>query len=181
MSKNLQKNLHFLHGHSSKSSIDHLSEQFSIERRKKSDIASVFLYLYTSLCDWSKRIASLSQPIRCKTKTNPREVGWFFTLSSHWLINVFSFLLSGFCDNFGFGITILDRKAFYNFSGPTSFYQDKSKPHYNSLNVIVDNFLTLSSVMGSIKKYHWDHEQDKNRYKLSQKRSKGVISLRYTN
>ena len=70
MSKNLQKNLHFLHGHSSKSSIDHLSEQFSIERRKKSDIASVFLYLYTSLCDWSKRIASLSQPIRCKTKTN---------------------------------------------------------------------------------------------------------------
>ena len=111
----------------------------------------------------------------------PREVGWFFTLSSHWLINVFSFLLSGFCDNFGFGITILDRKAFYNFSGPTSFYQDKSKPHYNSLNVIVDNFLTLSSVMGSIKKYHWDHEQDKNRYKLSQKRSKGVISLRYTN
>ena len=62
MSKNLQKNLHFLHGHSSKSSIDHLSEQFSIERRKKSDIASVFLYLYTSLCDWSKRMRhSLNQ------------------------------------------------------------------------------------------------------------------------
>ena len=92
-----------------------------------------------------------------------------------------SFLLIGCGDNFRFGITTFNRKALHNFSGQTSFYQDKSKPYYNSLSVIVDISPTLSSIMGLIKKYHKDHEQEKNRYKLSQKRSRGLISLRYTN
>ena len=34
-----------------------------------------------------------------------------FTLSSHWLFRVFSFLLIGRCDYLGFSLTTLNRKA----------------------------------------------------------------------
>ena len=64
------------------------------------------------LCDWSRKLAPLSQPIRCKTYTNHdlvtcvfprfRQFG-NFSFSSHWLLKVFSFLLIGRWDYFGFG------------------------------------------------------------------------------
>ena len=36
-----------------------------------------------------------------------------FTLSSRWLLKVFSFHLKGRCYSFGFGFKTLDRKALY--------------------------------------------------------------------
>ena len=33
-------------------------------------IGFAFTFTFTSLCDWSKTLTPLSQPIRCKTKTN---------------------------------------------------------------------------------------------------------------
>ena len=35
-----------------------------------------------------------------------------YTLSSHWLLVIFTFDLIGNCDYFGFGFTTLNRKAF---------------------------------------------------------------------
>ena len=64
----------------------------------------------------------LSQPIRCKTKTNSDLVVRVFraldslavfTLSSHWLSKIFCFLLIGRCDYFGFGFMTLNRKALH--------------------------------------------------------------------
>ena len=34
-------------------------------------------------------------------------------ISSHWLLRVFTFILIGCCDNFGFGFTTLNRKVLY--------------------------------------------------------------------
>ena len=75
----------------------------------------------TSLCDWSRKLAPLSKPIRCKLKLiittwSPafsRAFGSLFvsTLSSHWLYGVFFFLLIGCCEYFGFGLTTFNRKA----------------------------------------------------------------------
>ena len=57
-------------------------------------------FCFTSLCDWSRKLTPSSQPI------------WFvFTLSSHWLLRIFLFLLIGFCDYFGFSFTTLNRKS----------------------------------------------------------------------
>ena len=65
--------------------------------RKQSEIAMVYL---TSLCDWSRKLAPLSQPIKLKTETKRslvtrvfprfRQFAWFFSLSSHWLLMTFS-------------------------------------------------------------------------------------------
>ena len=44
-----------------------------------------------------------------------RLIGRFYsTLSSHWLLKVFPFLLIGHCDYFGFGFTTLSRNALYS-------------------------------------------------------------------
>ena len=54
-------------------------------------------FCFTSLCDWSKKLAPQSQPIKWKTKTNLSLVTRVFplvkqvapfTLSSYWLIMV---------------------------------------------------------------------------------------------
>ena len=37
-----------------------------------------------------------------------------FTLSSHWFLLIFIFVLIGRCDYFGFGFTTLNRKALYD-------------------------------------------------------------------
>ena len=77
-------------------------------------------FCFTILCGWSIKLAPPSQPIRCKTKTNRDLVTrvssrlHVFTLSSHWLLLIFIFVLIGRCDNFGFGFTTLNRKALYN-------------------------------------------------------------------
>ena len=67
-------------------------------------------FFFTSLCDQSRKIASASQPIRCKTKTNrdlvTRALGGLvtLTLSSHWILKVFFFLTIGCGDFFGFAL-----------------------------------------------------------------------------
>ena len=61
---------------------------------------------FTSLCDWPRKLAPLSQLIRCETERNhlPVLLGRLvvFTLTSHWLSRVFSFLLIGCYFGFGF-------------------------------------------------------------------------------
>ena len=88
-----------------------LIELFSIDCKKKSEIAVVF---FISNCDWSR-----NQLIGCKTKTNhdyshelvvcvfPRfsQFGCFYFKFSL----VFSFLLSGRRDYFGLSFTTLTR------------------------------------------------------------------------
>ena len=78
------------------------------------------------------------QPITTWRPSFPEEVWMVFYFEFSLAHKCISFLLIGCGDNFRFGITTLNRKALHNFSGPTSFYQDKSKPYYNPLNVIVD-------------------------------------------
>ena len=89
-------------------------EQYSIECRK---FLGLRWFWFTSLFDWSKKN---SQHFLCQSDANhdlvtrifPRFlVG--FTLSSHWLLKVLSFLLISWCDYFGFDFTILNQKALY--------------------------------------------------------------------
>ena len=70
------------------------------------------------LCDWFRKLASLPQLIRCKTQTvhdlSPafsRSSGSLigFTLSCHWLLKLFFFLLVGRCDWFCVGFTTFNR------------------------------------------------------------------------
>ena len=53
------------------------------------------------------------KPIASWSLTFYRASGWLhvFTLSSHWLLVIFAFVLIGRCDYFGFGFTTLNRKA----------------------------------------------------------------------
>ena len=82
-------------------SLKRTKNHFSFECRKQ--------FYFTSVCDWSSQSASLSQPIRRKTETNHDLVVHVlsflrgsdnFTLSFHWLLQVFSFLMNDLCDNF---------------------------------------------------------------------------------
>ena len=80
------------------------------------------LFSFTPRCDSSRRLAPLSSALwlvketRSTLSTNQRQ-HWAlgsllgFTLSSHGLFKVLSFLLINCCDNFGCGFTILDRKV----------------------------------------------------------------------
>ena len=80
-------------------SLKRTKNHFSFECRKQ--------FYFTSVCDWSSQSASLSQPIRRKTETNHDLVVHVlsflrgsdnFTLSFHWLLQVFSFLMNDLCD-----------------------------------------------------------------------------------
>ena len=84
-------------------------------------IRNSFVFCITSLCAWSTKLASLSKPIGWKLKSitiwTPafsRTLGNLveFTISSHWLLKIFSFLLIGLCVNFRFSFTALNREAF---------------------------------------------------------------------
>ena len=65
-----------------------------------------------------KKLAPLSQPIRCETKTNyvlvTRAFGSLpvFTLSPAWHFRLFLFLWIGRCDYLGFGVTKLNLEVF---------------------------------------------------------------------
>ena len=90
--------------------------------RKYSRIVLVFpqyvlRFCFTTLCDWSRKLAPLSQPIRCKTRTNrdlvtsiSRARGGLrvFILSPHWLILIFTVVLIGCCDVCG---VVLDTQS----------------------------------------------------------------------
>ena len=64
-------------------------------------------FSFSSLYDWSRKLAPLSQPINFKTKSNrdsvtrvfPRfmQFATVFTLISHWLVVMFSFMI-GCCE-----------------------------------------------------------------------------------
>ena len=81
--------------------------EFSVESK------SILLWFsFTSFCDWSTKLAPLSQPIRCKTKTIAtlsfafsRASGSLLvsTWSPHWLLMTSIFFLINSCDNFCFG------------------------------------------------------------------------------
>ena len=74
-------------------------------------------FSFTLLCDWSRKLALLFQPIRRNIKSNHglvvRAFGGLvgFILSSHWLLNAFSHLLIGRWHYFGFGFMTLNRKG----------------------------------------------------------------------
>ena len=66
-------------------------DQFSIEHGKYFRIALLFFTIL--LCDWSRKLASLSQPINGDLVTHfscPLDSLLDFTLSSHWLLVIFS-------------------------------------------------------------------------------------------
>ena len=68
-------------------------DQFSIEHGKYFRIALFFFTIL--LCDWSRKLASLSQPINGYLVTHfpcPLDSLLDFTFSSHWLLVIFSFL-----------------------------------------------------------------------------------------
>ena len=88
------------------------SEKFSIECRKYTKIALVLLYFALWLVQ--KTYATLKlKPITSWSPAFSRALFslFVFTLSSHWLFIVFSFLLIGRCDYFGFGFTTLNQRA----------------------------------------------------------------------
>ena len=74
-------------------------------------------FCFTSRCNWFRKLAPLSQPIRCITKTKQpafsRASGSMgvFTLSFHWLLKVCSFFLIGCCDYFGFDFNDTQSKS----------------------------------------------------------------------
>ena len=70
-------------------------EQFSIECRKYSGIALVWLHWL--LCDWSRKFAPLLNQIRCKTKTNRDFVTCVFPRLRPVKLVYFEFLLVA-CD-----------------------------------------------------------------------------------
>ena len=75
---------------------------------------------FTLLYDWSRKLASLSQPIRCRTITNNclvvrvfprfRQFGYFYCAFSLALW-VFSFILIGRCDYFSFAFMSINQEA----------------------------------------------------------------------
>ena len=80
----------------------------SVECRKRSRV-TVFWFIW--LCGWSRKLASSFKLIRRKTKANrelitsiSRAFGGMliFTLSSHWLTMILTFVMIGRCDNFCF-------------------------------------------------------------------------------
>ena len=80
-------------------------------------------FCFTLLCDWFRKLAPLSKPIRCKLKlittwspTFSRALGNLdvFTLRAHRLSKIFSFLLFACCSYFVcFFFTKLNCKALY--------------------------------------------------------------------
>lgn len=67
-------------------------------------------FLFTSFCDWSNKLAPLSQSVKCKTNIDrdidalvfPRFRQSTFCFSFHWLPLIISFFLTSRCDHFGF-------------------------------------------------------------------------------
>lgn len=92
------------------------SKKFSTECQRQSDIAlSLLFFALTRFVKLRPGLASLTPPMRFKTKINQDLVARVFvlTLSSDWLFKVSSFLLIGCRYYFGFGLTTRNRKALH--------------------------------------------------------------------
>ena len=110
--------------------------QLSVENNRFALVLSFALLCSDHrVCDWSRKIAPLHQPIEFKTNTNydlvarvfPRSMGSLrnFNVDFHWLVMVSYFLPSGCCFNFGFGFgftTIINRRALYLQLSPQADY-----------------------------------------------------------
>ena len=90
-------------------------KQFSIECRKL--ISRLLWFCFTRLCDWLAKFAPFSQPINNKTKTNRAWPDAFsrawrklhvFASSSDWLIMLFTSVVIGQKNYFGFGFITLN-------------------------------------------------------------------------
>ena len=73
-------------------------------------------FCFTTLCDWLKKFPLPTRPIRWKTKTirdlvTRLSLLHVFTSSYHWLLLIFSSVLIGRCDYFGFGFKEISPKA----------------------------------------------------------------------
>ena len=84
-------------------------KQFSIVLKAT---RGLFRFCFTSLCDWSRKLAPLNQTISAKLKPFTTPSAAFsralrgllvFTLSCHWLFKAFFVLLIGYFHFFGFG------------------------------------------------------------------------------
>ena len=81
-------------------------------------IARLLWFCTTTLCNWLTKLAPLSQPMRCKTKTiraslagiSPR-LGDVFALNSDWFIVLFASAVIGRSNYFSFGFSTLDLKT----------------------------------------------------------------------
>ena len=80
-------------------------------------ITELLWFCLTTLCDWLKNSRQLLNQSDAKTKlivtwshAFPREFRRLrlFALSSHWFIVLFSFVVIGHCNCFGFGFTTLN-------------------------------------------------------------------------
>ena len=71
-------------------------------------------FCFSALFDWFKKFAPPS--IRCKSQNQSgldlvaRACSRVFAWSSHWFVVLFTFVVIGQCDSFGFGFTTLDSK-----------------------------------------------------------------------
>ena len=66
-------------------------------------------FCYTPLHDWSRKLSSPSSwPITSQTKTCSITLSRFYSqsLSSYWLLEIFFYVLIGFFDYFGLGLTL---------------------------------------------------------------------------
>ena len=86
-------------------------------------ISQLLWFCITTVCDWLKNLAPLSGPIRSETKTNrdlPVRVfsPWrrlhVFASSSDGFIGLFTTVVIGQSNNFGFGFTTVKRKPLYS-------------------------------------------------------------------
>ena len=67
------------------------------------------------LCDWLRKLAPPSHPIKCKNQ-NKSQLAMVsrlpvFTLSSHWLLMMLTFVLISRCCYFSFRFSILNLKV----------------------------------------------------------------------
>ena len=60
------------------------TEKLLIQCQKQSEITFDLLF-FTLLCDWSRKLAWSSSPIRCGTETNLHLIAWIFQLKAVWL------------------------------------------------------------------------------------------------
>ena len=79
-------------------------------------------FCFTSFCDWSRKLAPLSQPIRYKTETSQELVARVFPRFAQSACLYFEFslkikgiflLVIGYYNYFGFGFATVNQKALY--------------------------------------------------------------------
>ena len=83
-------------------------------------VSKVIWLCFTTLCDWFKKLSSANYSTNQMQNQNQSRLGshafsraWrrlrVFALNSHWFVVLFTFVVIGHCDCFGFGFTTLNR------------------------------------------------------------------------